>query len=75
MTAACVQLLCEVAGLRHALEHGTLSVSLPNPLNASFSLPLVMAAVMLLYLPLFPPMYLHMFRQRRRVLGGRGKEE
>ena len=50
-------------------------MSLPNALNASFSLPLVMAAVMLLYLPLFPPMYLHMFRQRRRVLGGRGKEE
>ena len=50
-------------------EKDLLSVHLPNALNVTFSFPLVILGIMLLYIPLFPPMYLHMFTQRKKVLG------
>jgi very-long-chain (3R)-3-hydroxyacyl-CoA dehydratase len=63
------ELLVSYAGLGHASQSGVLSLELPNRLNATFSFPLVMVIIMLLYVPLFPPMYLHMFAQRKKVLG------
>ena len=42
-------------------------------ISATFCFPLVIGAIMLLYIPLFPPMYLHMFGQRKKVLGGGGE--
>ena len=62
------ELLCMYQGLLHAHAHQTLSVSLPNSLNITFRFPLFILATMLLYIPLFPPMYLHMFAQRKKVL-------
>jgi len=63
------ELLVSYAGLSYANSKGVLTVGLPNKLNATFHFPLVMVGVMLLYIPLFPPMYLHMFGQRKKVLG------
>ena len=68
------ELLCQLAGLQHAYKHDLLSLHLPNTLNASFSFPLFILVTMLLYVPLFPPMYLHMFGQRKKVLGVKKEE-
>lgn len=69
------ELLVSWAGLGYASQARVMAVELPNRLNATFSFPLVMVAIMLLYIPLFPPMYLHMFGQRRKVLGGGDKKK
>ena len=69
------ELLCSFAGLQYAAKTGLFSYSLPNMINATFSFPLVIGGIMLLYIPLFPPMYLHMFSQRKKVLGMSEKQE
>jgi len=43
-------------------------------LNATFSFPLIILGIMLAYIPLFPPMYLYMFGQRKKVLGAKKEE-
>jgi len=63
------ELLCQLVGIQYAYKQDILSVHLPNSLNASFSFPLFILITMLLYIPLFPPMYMHMFSQRKKVLG------
>ena len=68
------ELLCQLTGLQHAYHRDILSLHLPNTLNASFSFPLFILATMLLYIPLFPPMYMHMFGQRKKVLGVKKEE-
>ena len=68
------ELLCQLAGLQHAYQRDILSLHLPNTLNASFSFPLFILVTMLLYIPLFPPMYMHMFGQRKKVLGVKKEE-
>jgi very-long-chain (3R)-3-hydroxyacyl-CoA dehydratase len=64
------ELLVSYAGLGHASQSRVMSLELPNRLNATFFFPGVIVVIMLLYIPLFPPMYLHMFAQRKKVLGG-----
>ena len=68
------ELLCQLTGLQHAYKHDILSLHLPNTLNTSFSFPLFILVTMLLYIPLFPPMYMHMFGQRKKVLGVKKEE-
>lgn len=52
------------------------SVAMPNPANISFSFHYFMIVVMLSYIPFFPQLYMHMFRQRRKIIGGvRSKQE
>merc|ERR1712172_468280 len=63
------ELLCSYAAMIYSGEKDLLSIHLPNALNVTFSFPLVILGIMLLYIPLFPPMYLHMFAQRKKVLG------
>lgn len=50
------------------------SIELPNPLNVTFSYQYFLIYVMLLYIPLFPQLYLHMFGQRKKILGGASKK-
>ena len=68
------ELLCQWTGMLYAYNKDILSYHLPNSLNASFSFPLFILVTMLLYIPLFPPMYLHMFGQRKKVLGAKKEE-
>jgi len=63
------ELLVSYAAMLHCYQEDLFSVHLPNSLNATFSFPLVVLCIMLMYIPLFPPMYLHMFTQRKKVLG------
>ncbi|XP_071452115.1 very-long-chain (3R)-3-hydroxyacyl-CoA dehydratase hpo-8 [Hetaerina americana] len=46
------------------------TVEMPNILNVTFSYRYFLLINMFLYLPLFPQMYLHMFAQRRKIIGG-----
>merc|ERR1719184_365000 len=63
------ELLCSYSAMIYSGEKDLLSIHLPNALNVTFSFLLVILGIMLLYIPLFPPMYLHMFAQRKKVLG------
>jgi len=69
------ELLCSYTGFWFARENNTLSILMPNAVNVTFSLAMVILAISLLYIPLFPPMYLHMFGQRKKVLGGGVKQD
>lgn len=68
------ELLCMYNGLQFAQDQGVFSVGLPNIVNVTFNYPMVILVEMLLYIPLFPPLYLHMFSQRRKVLGTQKEE-
>ncbi|KAF5290780.1 hypothetical protein FQA39_LY14623 [Lamprigera yunnana] len=63
------ELLCIYSAQNELKRTGMWTITLPNCLNFSFYYPYLLAAIMLLYIPLFPQMYLHMFVQRRKVLG------
>jgi len=62
------ELLASYSAMLYSSEKGLLSITLPNSLNFTFSFPLLILGIMLMYIPLFPPMYLHMFAQRKKVL-------
>jgi len=62
------ELLASYSAMLYSSEKGLLSITLPNSLNFTFSFPLLILGIMLMYIPLFPPMYLHMFTQRKKVL-------
>ncbi|GFO44583.1 very-long-chain (3r)-3-hydroxyacyl-coa dehydratase [Plakobranchus ocellatus] len=50
------------------------SFDLPNKYNVSFSYFYYLCFIMVSYLPVFPQLYLHMFSQRKKVLGRRSIE-
>ena len=47
----------------------SMSYEMPNLLNFTFQPYVVTIMIMLYYIPGFPPMYFHMFAQRKKVLG------
>ncbi|XP_024936405.1 very-long-chain (3R)-3-hydroxyacyl-CoA dehydratase 2 [Cephus cinctus] len=64
------ELLCFYSAQKYASTHpDAWSYNMPNAWNFTFSYHYILIAVMLLYIPLFPQMYLHMFVQRRKILG------
>lgn len=69
------ELLCQWAALPVIARTGAYSVAMPNAWNAIFNFYGVLIAIMLSYIPIFPQLYLHMFAQRRKVIGGKGKKE
>ncbi|ESN98978.1 hypothetical protein HELRODRAFT_67129, partial [Helobdella robusta] len=56
-------------------ERGILTISLPNSFNISFSYCYFLIFVMLTYIPVFPPLYLHMFAQRKKVLNAKPEKK
>ncbi|EDW75569.1 uncharacterized protein Dwil_GK23928 [Drosophila willistoni] len=64
------ELLCFWWAQSYAKEHSVWSVEMPNKWNATFSYFTLLWIVMLGYIPIFPQLYLHMFAQRRKILGG-----
>uniref|UniRef100_A0A1L8DY34 Very-long-chain (3R)-3-hydroxyacyl-CoA dehydratase n=1 Tax=Nyssomyia neivai TaxID=330878 RepID=A0A1L8DY34_9DIPT len=64
------ELLCFYWAQDYAKTHGVWSIEMPNRWNVTFSYFYFLWFVMLLYIPLFPQMYLHMFAQRKKILGG-----
>ncbi|XP_018323412.1 very-long-chain (3R)-3-hydroxyacyl-CoA dehydratase 2 [Agrilus planipennis] len=67
------ELLCLYGAFREVSRNRLWSVDLPNFINFSFQYDYFIMLVMLLYIPLFPQLYLHMFTLRRKVLGGVNK--
>jgi len=68
------ELVCSYAGYQEATARNVGVLALPNLLNATFYFPYIIAFIGLLYIPLFPGMYLHVFSQRRKVLGASSKK-
>ncbi|XP_046480587.1 very-long-chain (3R)-3-hydroxyacyl-CoA dehydratase 2 [Neodiprion pinetum] len=64
------ELLCLYAAQTYAhISSDAWSYILPNAWNFTFNYRYFLIFVMLLYIPLFPHLYLHMFAQRRKILG------
>ncbi|RXN15472.1 very-long-chain (3R)-3-hydroxyacyl- dehydratase 1 [Labeo rohita] len=64
------ELLTIHAALPYVRRSGMYSLRLPNKYNVSFDYYYFLIIVMLSYIPLFPQLFFHMLRQRRRVLHG-----
>ncbi|XP_063063358.1 very-long-chain (3R)-3-hydroxyacyl-CoA dehydratase 1 [Engraulis encrasicolus] len=64
------ELMTIYGSLPFVRKSGMLSMRLPNKYNVSFDYYIFLILVMLSYIPLFPQLFLHMLRQRRRVLHG-----
>lgn len=64
------ELLCFYAAQFYARDNHIWSIALPNASNFTFSYYYFLWIIMLMYIPLFPKLYLHMFAQRKKVLGG-----
>ncbi|XP_045558140.1 very-long-chain (3R)-3-hydroxyacyl-CoA dehydratase 1 isoform X2 [Salmo salar] len=64
------ELLTIYAALPFVRKTGMLSMRLPNKYNVSFDYYYFLIIVMLSYIPLFPQLFFHMLRQRRKVLLG-----
>ncbi|XP_066579505.1 very-long-chain (3R)-3-hydroxyacyl-CoA dehydratase 1 isoform X2 [Amia ocellicauda] len=58
------------AALPYVQKSGMFSMRLPNKYNVSFDYYIFLILVMISYIPLFPQLYFHMLRQRRKVLHG-----
>ncbi|XP_058039651.1 very-long-chain (3R)-3-hydroxyacyl-CoA dehydratase 1 isoform X4 [Ahaetulla prasina] len=64
------ELLTIYAALPYVKRSGMFSVRLPNKYNVSFDYYYFLLIIMASYIPLFPQLYFHMLRQRRKVLHG-----
>ncbi|XP_060779227.1 very-long-chain (3R)-3-hydroxyacyl-CoA dehydratase 1 [Neoarius graeffei] len=64
------ELMTIYAALPYVRKAGMYSLRLPNKYNVSFDYYYFLIIVMLSYIPLFPQLYFHMLRQRRKVLHG-----
>uniref|UniRef100_A0A8C1H623 Very-long-chain (3R)-3-hydroxyacyl-CoA dehydratase n=1 Tax=Cyprinus carpio carpio TaxID=630221 RepID=A0A8C1H623_CYPCA len=63
------ELLTIYAALPYVQKTGLYSITLPNKYNFSFDYHSFLILVMVSYIPLFPQLYFHMMRQRKKVLG------
>lgn len=63
------ELLCLYWAQDYAAKNTIWSIELPNITNFTFSYYYFLWIVMLLYIPLFPQLYFHMFALRKKVLG------
>ncbi|XP_046879756.1 very-long-chain (3R)-3-hydroxyacyl-CoA dehydratase 1 [Hypomesus transpacificus] len=64
------ELLTIYAALPYVRRSAMYSMRLPNKYNVSFDYYIFLIIVMLSYIPLFPQLYFHMLRQRRKMLLG-----
>lgn len=63
------ELLCFWWAQDYASKVTIWTLQMPNRFNLTFSYYAFLWIIMLLYIPLFPRLYMHMFNQRRKVLG------
>jgi very-long-chain (3R)-3-hydroxyacyl-CoA dehydratase len=68
------ELLCFYWAQSYVRETKLWSIEMPNSWNFTFSYFYFLWIVMASYPPIFPYLYLHMFSQRKKILGG-GKKE
>jgi len=62
----------EVMTIYHALPHveesGMYSITLPNPANIAFNYHYYLWFVLISYVPVFPQLYGHMLKQRKKII-------
>ncbi|XP_065214780.1 very-long-chain (3R)-3-hydroxyacyl-CoA dehydratase hpo-8-like [Planococcus citri] len=64
------ELLCMYAAQAYVAEHKNFTIELPNAMNFTFSYQYFLLFNMIGYIPGFPQLYLHMFTQRKKIIGG-----
>lgn len=69
------EMWCYIDALPFLATSKALGIAMPNAYNFTFSPYVVTIMILLLYIPGFPPLYFHMFAQRKKVLGGGASEE
>lgn len=63
------ELLCFYWAQSYARDASVWSIEFPNKWNFTFSYYYFLWIVILMYIPIFPHLYMHMFAQRKKVLG------
>jgi len=71
----CGEMWCYISALPTLANSKVLRMEMPNAYNFTFCPFVVTILILLWYIPGFPPMYFHMFGQRKKILGGGGKTE
>lgn len=70
------ELLCLYSATLYARANPeAYSYLLPNSWNFTFNYFYLLAIIMFTYIPVFPHLYMHMFSQRRKLLGGRDSQK
>lgn len=69
------ELLCMLAALPDIKNDHNRNIAMPNEMNVTFNFYYFIIILMFLYIPGFPPMYFHMLRQRKKVLGRQSQGE
>ena len=64
------ELLSIYGSLNDVAERKLYYIELPNKANIAFNYFYYLILIMLLYIPIFPQLYLHMIAQRKKVIGG-----
>jgi very-long-chain (3R)-3-hydroxyacyl-CoA dehydratase len=64
------ELICLYNSLAHVRDKRIFYYSMPNKLNVAFDYQYALICIALSYVPIFPHLYLHMFAQRRKIIGG-----
>jgi len=64
------ELICVYNALGHVRDKRIFTYAMPNKLNFAFDYHYALIGIALMYIPIFPQLYLHMFAQRKKVLGG-----
>lgn len=68
------ELLCVYAALPVVADTRVYSITFPNAINFAFDFYYALVIFVILYIPCFPMLYMHMLAQRRKVLGGPHKK-
>ncbi len=69
------ELLCCYASLDRIGRDKLFTLVMPNQYNMVFNFYYVLIMIMLSYIPIFPQLYFHMIAQRKKVIGGQGKDK
>lgn len=69
------EILCAWFKLHYIDQERPYSLTMPNRVNMTIDTYWVAIITLLLYIPVFPMLYMHMFSQRKKVLGGGGAEK
>ena len=68
------EMMCYFSSPDRAKSTGLHSMRMPNSLNMSFNFYYVLVVVMMLYVPMFPVMYSHMFAQRTKFFAKKAEK-
>ncbi|XP_064652270.1 very-long-chain (3R)-3-hydroxyacyl-CoA dehydratase 2-like [Lineus longissimus] len=64
------ELLCIYGSLPYVKKSNLYSYDLPNKYNISFSYYIFLWVIMFSYIPIFPQLFGHMLKQRKKIIGG-----